>query len=629
MPPKALKTISRNSFEPFSERLMSPKIKIAIHDLLAVSVAWVGALWVRFNFEVPPAGFIDANLETLPAAIVVQGLIFNAFHLYRGQWRFASVQDLIRVVGCAVLGSMSLGLASLLFQVQLIPRSMFLLFPIFLIFILGGSRLVFRLWKDRELGLLSIHSGERVLIVGAGHAGEALLRELRRSQKYLAVGFVDDNPSLLSSRIHGLSVLGGVENLADIVTRFDIHLVIIAVPSANAQEMQQIVQACALSGADYRTLPKLLDLVDQKVGLEKIRLDWDKMQNALSSSVILVTGGGGSVGIELCRQLCRLGISRLVVFDNSELNLYQAEREIRNDYSDIESFFMLGDVRDTSALDFAFKKFSPEHVFHAAAYKHVPILEQHTREAISNNILGTRNVADLASTHNCDSFVLISSDKAVNPSSVMGATKRFAEMLCVHKNEQSNTNYITVRFGNVLGSTGSVVPLFQSQISEGGPVTVTHPDATRYFMAVSEACQLILEASAVGSGGEVFVLDMGKPINITFLAEQVIRLSGHVPNKDIKIVYTGLRGGEKIDEELFYEHESPDETSHEKLLLASHKKLEEKLMSSFLDGFKDAVDCYDEAECFTLLCSFCPSLRRVGSEFSELAINDSGDNKKL
>jgi FlaA1/EpsC-like NDP-sugar epimerase len=643
MLPKAVKTSSRNSFETFAERLMSPKIKIAAHDLLAVVFAWVAALWVRFNFEIPPTPFIEANLETLPIVIAVQAIIFNAFHLYRGQWRFASVQDLIRVVGCAALGSMSLGLAVLLFQVQSIPRSMFLLFPIFLIFILGGSRLVFRLWKDRELGLLSMHSGERVLIVGAGHAGEALLRELRRSQKYLAVGFVDDNPSLLGSRIHGLSVLGGVENITNIVSRFDIHVVIIAVPSANAQEMQQIVQACALSGADYRTLPKLLDLVDQKIGLEKVRqvaiddllgrekiqLDWDKIQKTLSSSVILVTGGGGSVGIELCRQLCRLGISRLVVFDNSELNLYQAEREIGNNYPEIESFFMLGDVRDTSALDFAFKKFSPEHVFHAAAYKHVPILEQHTREAISNNILGTRNVADLASTHNCDSFVLISSDKAVNPSSVMGATKRFAEMLCVHKNEQSNTNYITVRFGNVLGSTGSVVPLFQSQISEGGPVTVTHPDATRYFMAVSEACQLILEASAVGSGGEVFVLDMGKPINITFLAEQVIRLSGHVPNKDIKIVYTGLRGGEKIDEELFYEHESPDETSHEKLLLASHKKLEEKLMSDFLDGFKDAVDCYDEAECFTLLCSFCPSLRRVGSEFSELAINDSGDNKKL
>jgi FlaA1/EpsC-like NDP-sugar epimerase len=641
MPPKVVQISSRHSFESFSELLMSPKIKIAIHDLLAIALAWVGALWVRFNFEVPPAEFIDTNFETLPAVIIVQGLIFNAFHLYRGQWRFASVQDLMRVVGCATLGSMSLGLAALLFQVESIPRSMFLLFPIFLIFILGGSRLVFRLWKDRELGLLSMRFGERVLIVGAGIAGEGLLRELRRSQQYLAVGFVDDNPSLLSSRIHGLPVLGGVEDITNIVTRLDIHLVIIAVPSANAQEMQRIVQACALSGADYRTLPKLLDLVDQKVGLEKVRevaiddllgrekiqLDWDKMQNSLSSSVILVTGGGGSVGIELCRQLCRLGISRLVVFDNSELNLYQAEREIRNDYPDIESIFMLGDVRDTSALDFAFEKFNPAHVFHAAAYKHVPILEKHTREAISNNILGTRNVADLASAHNCDSFVLISSDKAVNPSSVMGATKRFAEMLCVHKNEQSDTNYITVRFGNVLGSTGSVVPLFQSQISEGGPVTVTHPEATRYFMAVSEACQLILEASVVGLGGEVFVLDMGNPIKITFLAEQVIRLSGHVPNKDIKIVYTGLRGGEKINEELFYEHESPDETSHEKLLLASHKKLEEKLMSGFLDGFKDAVDCYDEDECFTLLSSFCPSLRETSSELSGFATEDSLGNK--
>ena len=643
MPPKVVKTGSRHSFEPFSELLMSPKIKIATHDLLAVVFAWVAALWVRFNFEIPPTEFIEANLETLPVVIAVQAIIFNAFHLYRGQWRFASVQDLIRVVGCAVLGSMSLGLAALLFQLQSIPRSMFLLFPIFLIFILGGSRLVFRLWKDRELGLLSMRLGERVLIVGAGHAGEGLLRELRRSEQYLAVGFVDDNPLLLSSRIHGLPVLGPVTSIVDIVGKFDINLIIIAVPSANSEEMQQIVEACSLSGSDYRTLPKLLDLVDQKVNLEKVRevaiddllgrekvhLDWDKMQNSLSSSVVLVTGGGGSVGIELCRQLCGLGVSRLVVFDNSELNLYQAEREIRNNYPDIESFFMLGDVRDISALEFTFKKFNPEHVFHAAAYKHVPILEQHAREAISNNVLGTHNVVELASAHNCDSFVFISSDKAVNPSSVMGATKRFAEMLCVHKNEQSNTNYITVRFGNVLGSTGSVVPLFQSQISEGGPVTVTHPEATRYFMAVSEACQLILEASVVGSGGEVFVLDMGKPINITFLAEQVIRLSGHVPNKDIKIVYTGLRGGEKIDEELFYDHESPDETSHEKLLLTSHKKLEEKLMSDFFDGFKDAVDSYDEAQCFTLLSSFCPSLRKASSEVSEFAINDSGGDKKL
>jgi FlaA1/EpsC-like NDP-sugar epimerase len=233
------------------------------------------------------------------------------------------------------------------------------------------------------------------------------------------------------------------------------------------------------------------------------------------------------------------------------------------------------------------------------------------REAISNNILGTNNVVEVASSHDCDSFLLISSDKAVNPSSIMGATKRFSEMLCVHKNEQSNTKYITVRFGNVLGSTGSVVPLFQNQISEGGPVTVTHPDATRYFMTVSEACQLILEASVVGSGGEVFVLDMGSPVNITFLAEQVIRLSGHVPNEDIEIVYTGLRGGEKIDEELFYEHEKPEKTSHEKLLLASHKVLEEQITNDFFDGFKDAVDCYDEEQCFNLLSSFCPSIRKI------------------
>jgi len=604
---------------------MSPKFKIIIHDLSAVSFAWVAALWARFNFEVPPTEFTEANLGALPVVIAVQAIIFSVFQLYRGQWRFASVQDLMRVVGCAALGSTSLGLAALLFQVQSIPRSTFLLFPVFLIFILGGSRLIFRLWKDRELGLLSIRFGERVLIVGAGRAGESLVRELKRSAQYVAVGFVDNNPLLLTSRIHGLPVLGRVQDISEIVARLQINLIIIAVPSASSREMQRIVEACGLSGANYRTLPKLLDLVDQRVGLEKVRevgiedllgrekvqLDWTKMQTALSSAVVLVTGGGGSVGVELCRQLCRLEVSRLVVFDNSELNLYQAEREIRKNYPNIESNFVLGDVRDVSALEFTFKKFNPAHVFHAAAYKHVPILEQHMREAISNNILGTNNVVEVASSHNCDSFLLISSDKAVNPSSIMGATKRFAEMLCVHKNEQSNTKYITVRFGNVLGSTGSVVPLFRNQISEGGPVTVTHPDATRYFMMVSEACQLILEASVVGSGGEVFVLDMGSPINIAFLAEQVIRLSGHVPNEDIEIVYTGLRGGEKIDEELFYEHEKPGKTSHEKLLLASHKVLEKQLINDFFDGFKGAVDCYDEKQCFNLLSAFCPSIRKI------------------
>jgi FlaA1/EpsC-like NDP-sugar epimerase len=603
---------------------MNPRLKIAVHDLTAVAIAWIATGWVRFNLEIPPTAFIEANLYFLPVVLTMQGIIFNALHLYRGQWRFASAQDLIRVVACAVLGSMSSAVAVLLFQVQLIPRSTFLLFPIFLIFILGGSRLVFRLWKDRELGLLSIHGGERVLVVGAGHAGEALLREVRRSEQYLAVGFIDDNPMLLKSRIHGLPVLGRVENIIDLVARLNINLIIIAAPSASAQEMQIIVEACASSGSAYRTLPKLLDLFDQKIRLEKVRevaiddllgrekvqLDWVRMQSTLSSKVVLVTGGGGSVGIELCRQLCGLGVSRLIVFDNSELNLYQAEREIRKKYPEIESVFMMGDVRDTSALDYVFNKFKPAHVFHAAAYKHVPMLEHHIREAVSNNILGTNNVVEVANRHNCDSFVLISSDKAVNPSSIMGATKRFSEMLCVHKNEESATKYITVRFGNVLGSTGSVVPLFQSQILEGGPVTVTHSDATRYFMVVSEACQLILEASVVGSGGEVFVLDMGSPIKIKFLAEQVIRLSGHVPNEDIKIVYTGLRDGEKIDEELFYEYEKPDETRHEKLLLASHKVLDVQVINDLYGGFKDAVNSYDEVKCFDLLSSFCPSLQK-------------------
>ncbi|MEO1857520.1 MAG: nucleoside-diphosphate sugar epimerase/dehydratase [Rubritalea sp.] len=604
--------------------LFSSKIKVIVHDVSASGLAWLTALYARFNFEQPPEIFLTSCILALPVVMVVQGLIFNFFKLYRGQWRFASLQDLIDVVGAAVLGTLTIHtIVSFVSVFQHTPRSVFVLYPVFLIFFLGSSRLIFRMWKDRDLGFASIGSGERVLIVGAGSAGEAVLRETRRSREYAAVGFVDDNPHLFKSRIHGVPVLGTVDQIANLVFKRNIDLIIIAVPSAGSSEMQRIVDACGDSGKTFRILPKLLDNTDEEVrlesvrevslddllGREKVELDWAAIRATLLSKTVLVSGGGGSVGIELCRQLADSGVGQLIVFDNSELNLYQAEREINLDYPELNSIFLLGDIRDATAIDYVFKKYRPSHVYHAAAYKHVPILENYVREAVSNNVLGTNILIEAAAEFQCETFVLISTDKAVKPSSIMGATKRIAELLCVHKNKEVSTNFITVRFGNVLGSTGSVVPLFRSQILSGGPVTVTHREAKRYFMTVSEASQLILEASAAGAGGEVFVLEMGEAVNIGFLAEQVIRLSGKIPEVDIQIEYIGLRPGEKLDEELFHVDEELMRTKHDKLLLATHAVDGADKVRPQLARLKELVSNYDEPEILRVMKELIPTLR--------------------
>ncbi len=603
---------------------INPKITVIIHDVSATGVAWVLALYARFNFEHPPEVFLKSCILVLPVVMILQGIIFNLFKLYRGQWRFASLQDLVGVGGAAVLGTLAIHLmVSFVSAFQPTPRSVFVLYPLFLIFFLGSSRLIFRMWKDRDLGVASMGRGERVLIVGAGSAGESVLREIKRLRKYTAVGFVDDDLNLLKSRIHSVPVLGTVAQIPTLVTKHNVDLIIIAIPSASSSEMQRVVDACGASGKDFRILPKLLDSgveqvrfesvrevsVDDLLGRDKVQLDWMAIRTGLRAKTVLVTGGGGSVGTEICRQLADLQLKTLIVFDNSELNLYAAEREIKAKYPKLDCTFLLGDIRDAEAIEFVFEQYRPSHVYHAAAYKHVPILENYLREAVSNNVLGTKLVADAAARFECETFVLISTDKAVKPSSIMGATKRIAELLCAYKNTQASTNFITVRFGNVLGSTGSVVPLFRSQIEDGGPVTVTHPAARRYFMTVSEASQLILEASTAGLGGEVFVLDMGEPVNIRYLAEQVIRLSGRIPDKDVRIDYIGLRPGEKLDEELFHADEELSQTKHDKLLLSTSAAKGAKSVEREVLRLKELVRLYDEPGIHSLLKKIIPTLR--------------------
>ena len=555
---------------------------IIFHDLLASLIAWGLVITARFNFSFPPAEVLQAVLFSAPLVMFVQGCVNAYFDLYKGLWRFASLPDLWNLGRSVLLGTLCIFL--ILFAVnrlENIPRSAALLYPVFLLILLGAPRLLYRIVKDRALHGIKSWPGKKVFIVGAGVAGEALIREMLRDNVYQPVAFVDDNPALQGTKIHDVPVVGMIDELPEKVKRIEPELILIAVPSADAPQMQRIVELVTSTGISYRTLPKLNDIVEGRVelksvkevsiddilGRDQVNLDWSLMKAKISGKAVLITGGGGSIGQELCRQVLALNPAALTVYDQSEFNLYKLSTEFKEHSKNIKLNFVLGDVCDSTYLDNSIANCSPNLIFHAAAYKHVPLLENQVFQAIKNNVEGTFNVANSAVRQEVDSVVLISTDKAVSPKSVMGSTKRIAELICQRYNEESVTDFITVRFGNVLNSAGSVVPLFTQQIESGGPVTVTHREAFRYFMSIPEASQLILEAAAVGDGGDLFVLDMGKPVSILALAEQMITLSGN-DSESIRIIFTGLRPGEKLVEELFFDGEKLAKTSHEKLLLS-------------------------------------------------------------
>jgi len=607
---------------------------VIAHDLAMVALAWSAALFARFNFSLPPPEYLLSGLKALPVVVFVQALLLWRFGLYRGLWRFASLRDLWNIIRSVGIGGLSVTLALVLFnRLEGIPRSLLILYPVFLLLLLGGPRLGYRLWKDRALNLRQIGGGTRVLIVGAGEGGETLLREILRDRTYIPIGLVDDRRELARRRIHGVPVLGPIERLPALVKRYQIDLIVVAIPSASNLDMQRIIGICESCGCPFRTVPRLQDIVSGKLGLREVRevaiddllgrnavqLDWPLIQRSLVGKAIMVTGGGGSIGAELCRQVARLGVAQLVVFDQSEYSLYEIERELRSAHPHLQLVCRMGDVCDRAAVDHAFGLYRPQIVLHAAAYKHVPLVEIQIREGVHNNVVGTYTVATAAVAAGCETMVLISTDKAVRPSSVMGATKRAAEIVCEALQHNARTRFITVRFGNVLGSAGSVVPLFRDQIANGGPVTVTHPDATRYFMTIPEAAQLILLAGAVGQGGEIFVLEMGDPVNIQYLAEQMIRLSGQEPGTDIRIIFTGLRAGEKLREELFHADEVLAPTRYEKLRLAGHRHVDPEHVRSALNRMLEACENYDELQVGLALRELVPEFKA-----SEGAANVSG-----
>ncbi|MCP5146285.1 MAG: polysaccharide biosynthesis protein [Gammaproteobacteria bacterium] len=579
-----------------------------IHDLLVTLIAWLAAYWLRFNLETVPAPFLRTALEMLPAVIVVQGCVYWMFGLYRGVWRFASMPDLIRIAKAVAVGTASCALAVfLLTRMELVPRSVFPLYAMLLFVLLGGDRFIYRTLKDQRFGYVG---GQRVLIAGCGQAAEQLVRELlaQRPREFLPVAYADDNPGKRGREIHGLRVAGALQDIPALVTALQIDIILIAIPSLSSAEMRHLVSICESTRIPFRTLPRVQDIVAGQVttqtlrpvsiedllGREPVELSWHRMREQLAGKVVAVTGGGGSIGSELCRQLAGVGPRRLVVVDNSEFNLYRVTMELARSHPQLECVAMLTDVSDASAIDNAMQMHRPHFVFHAAAFKHVPLLEHQVCSAVGNNVFGTLNTARAAAMAGAEKFVLISTDKAVNPTSVMGATKRIAEQICQAMNGQSRTAFVTVRFGNVLDSAGSVVPLFRQQIAAGGPVTVTHPEVTRFFMTITEATQLIIEAATSGFNGDTFVLDMGDPIPIQYLAEQMIRLTLADRADEVRVVHVGLRPGEKLHEELFYATEARIKTDNSKLMLSRGRKVDSVSLLAAVNELKPALDMRDE-----------------------------------
>lgn len=555
------------------------------HDLLCVLMAWTAACWMLLPYiSGIPAPWVHTywhmTFVSLGCILVIQGMLFFVFGLYRGVWRFASLRDLKKMMAACLPGSFFA--AVLTYYSSILSCRTAILYGIFLPGLLSLSRLTMR-WRGNAR---KAHTDALpVIIAGAGNAGEGLIRDMLRdtTRRYTPVALVDDDPARLGHEIHGIRVAGALTSLPQLVQKLGAKLVLIAIPSASSASMRAITRICETAGVPHYTLPGISDLADGRVSISVLRnicledllgrypvtCQWGIAQTRLAGKTVLVTGGGGSIGSELCRQIVSADIKKLIILDSCEYNLYQIDRELRETARQRDIHCVLLSVTDRPGIENLFDRHHPELVFHAAACKHVPLLEHQARMAMLTNITGTRIVAENAMRTRAQTFVLISSDKAVNPANVMGATKRAAEYFCQNISEvmpeQTQTRFITVRFGNVLGSAGSVVPLFRQQIEAGGPVTVTHPDIIRFFMTIPEASQLILQAAFLGKGGEIFILDMGDPIRIGYLAEQMIRLAGKIPHEDIKIIYTGLRPGEKLYEECFYPNETLQPTGHPKI----------------------------------------------------------------
>lgn len=582
-------------------------------DVVFIVLAYSLGYLIRFEGKLPPEQWMQLK-TTLPYIIPCKLILFNFFGLYKGMWRYTSFVELGNVFNAAAMSFFLIIVSFLfLFRFKGYSRCVFVI-DFFLTFIfIGGGRVAVRLFFDsNELSFRSfVHSRKtnyrKLLIIGAGNVGEKVLREIKEhaSINFEPVGFLDDDPDKRGKTIHGVPVLGTVDDIHKVKRNFD--EILIALPTVRGEALRRIVARCSETGLQFRTVPGLWELIKGKVSVKTVRkvhledlldreeiyLDKEEIRQHIKNKRILITGAGGSIGSELVRQVGRFRPQAIALLDFSEEKLFRIENECRNRFGFISISGFLADIKNRESVGRVFRKFAPDIIFHAAAYKHVPMQEMHPWEAVFNNILGTRNLVAAAVEYQVKRFVLISTDKAVRPSNVMGATKRVAEMIVGCMNETTATCFMAVRFGNVLWSSGSAIPLFQRQITRGLPVTVTHPEITRYFMSIPEAAQLVMQAGAMGKGNEIFILDMGKPMRIADLARDLIRLNGLEPDRDIPIKFIGLRPGEKLYEELITEGEGIVATSHKKILVLQGNLCDKKDFNDRIDELLTIAATYD------------------------------------
>lgn len=579
-------------------------------DIIATYLSyWLASILTNVKGEV----FVNNEIYfVLGILAFINVVVLETFRLYNNLWEYASIDEVIQIVGATVLGTLG-GAVFLWIIGTRLPIRVFVVSCFLLIFFMGGIRFVFRFMRQKGRAIASSQrtcDRPRTLVVGAGETGSLAIGRMASKDPLMPgipIVATDDDPAKRGQRIHGVKVSGGTPDIVDLVDRYDIEQIVVAIPSSTPEERKRIYGECTKTDCRLRTLPNVRALsldeigdvslrdvdVADLLGREEIVLNTRAVSGYIAGETVLVTGGGGSIGSELCRQLCTVAPARIVIFDIYENDAYMLRNELLSEYDDIDIIIEIGNVCDKERVNEVFAKYRPGAVFHAAAHKHVPLMEHCPREAVHNNVFGTLNAVRAADAYGAARFIFISTDKAVNPTSVMGATKRMGEMIVQYYARTSKTIFTAVRFGNVLGSNGSVIPVFQRQIAAGGPVTVTHPDIERFFMTIPEASRLVIQAGGMAHGGEIFILDMGEPVKIVDLAKGLIQLQGLTPDVDIKIEFTGLREGEKMYEELLMDEESTLPTDNQSIMISTGQEISYDQVASKLDELENALSATD------------------------------------
>lgn len=594
--------------KPFNYQLFYRRAALIAYDIVSVVASSFLAILIRYDFQLNtvPDEFLLPIRQFMLLDIVLALGIFYLFRLYHSLWAFAGETELQNLVMACLTASVADGIGINFFRVgtKAVPDSYYFLYFFFLLSFLFASRFSYRFFRSRKHKLQNRKNSVSVMIIGAGEAGNAIIKEIVTSNYSTMVirCIIDDDKNKWGSFIQGIKVVGGRDKIIESADLYDVDEILLAIPSASPTQIRELLEICKETNCKLRSLPGLYQLangdvnvsklrdveVEDLLGREPIRVDMDSILGYVQNKVVLVTGGGGSIGSELCRQIANHRPAQLIVFDIYENNAYDLQQELKEKFPELNLTVLIGSVRNTNRINSVFETYHPDIVYHAAAHKHVPLMEDSPNEAVKNNVFGTWKTAMAAAENHARKFVMISTDKAVNPTNIMGASKRICEMIVQTFNRHYETEFVAVRFGNVLGSNGSVIPLFKKQIAAGGPVTVTHPDIIRYFMTIPEAVSLVLQAGAYAKGGEIFVLDMGEPVKILDLAKNLIRLSGYRVDEDIKIVFTGLRPGEKLYEELLMEEEGLQDTENKLIHIGRPIELDERLFFKQLKNLEEA-----------------------------------------